>query len=330
MRIEEIRDLAGLEALREEWADLWDRCPRATPFQSFEWLLPWARAFVHEGLQTLALREGRLAALAPLYRYGRRLYLLGNGITDYLDFLVEPGMEAHAVRAVFDHLVSSHDDWDACDFADLRPGSPLLRAALPEGLRALAEPGAVCPVLALPAGSGPNLRRNLRRYRERLSRAAAPVAFETARENYGETLEALFRLHRERWRARGGPGVLDTADIRDFHRAVAAGFASRGRLRLYSLRAAGEIVAAIYAFAARGRVYLYSGGFDPKLRNFSPGALAIGYAIEDASREGFRELDFLRGGESYKYQWGAQDTRNYKLLVERGTGLKRLHGFECR
>jgi CelD/BcsL family acetyltransferase involved in cellulose biosynthesis len=213
--------------------------------------------------------------------------------------------------------------WDACDFEDVRPGSPLLRAALPEVLRAVTAPGAVCPVLAVPAAPGPNLRRNLRRYHDRLSAAAGPLASESAGPgDYAEVLAALFRLHGERWRAAGGPGVLNTAAIQDFHRAAAAGFASRGQLRLHSLRAAGAIVAAVYAFAGHGRVYFYLGGFDPKWKNFSPGTLAIGYAIEEASRDGFREIDFLRGAETYKYAWGAQDTRNYRLVIDRAHGIK--------
>src|SRR3954462_2110515 len=92
--IAEIRTVAGLEALSSEWFELWERSG-AMPFQSPMWLIPWGRCFTSGNLVALALRaDGRLAALAPFYTWAdpesgeRKLLLLGNGISDYLDICV--------------------------------------------------------------------------------------------------------------------------------------------------------------------------------------------------------------------------------------------------
>jgi hypothetical protein len=37
-------DLGSLEALADEWAELYAACPTATPFQSHAWVTAWARA----------------------------------------------------------------------------------------------------------------------------------------------------------------------------------------------------------------------------------------------------------------------------------------------
>ena len=58
LKVEEIADRAGLEALRADWLDLWQRVPTATPFQSPAWLVPWWRVFDDGKLITLALRAG--------------------------------------------------------------------------------------------------------------------------------------------------------------------------------------------------------------------------------------------------------------------------------
>ena len=57
----------------------------------------------------------------------------------------------------------------------------------------------------------------------------------------------------------------------------------------------------------RDRGALYASGFDPAFAARSPGALVIARAIEAAHEAGARRYDFLRGGEAYKYEWGARD-----------------------
>jgi CelD/BcsL family acetyltransferase involved in cellulose biosynthesis len=41
----------------------------------------------------------------------------------------------------------------------------------------------------------------------------------------------------------------------------------------------------------------------------------LGLVLEDALREGVREIDFLRGAERYKYAWGAKDEANERLCI---------------
>jgi CelD/BcsL family acetyltransferase involved in cellulose biosynthesis len=287
-----------LEALRDDWARLWERCPYATPFQSPEWLIPWWRAF-HPGRLSCAVTS---AGFAPLYRDEAGVVrLIGAGNTDYLDVLVEPGCGA---GWVYTHAGAP------AEFQDLRAGSPLLAAA-PE--HAQISHGELCPVLEVPPGWTPphGLRRNLRRYRDKLG----DVTFETSRDP--ERLSTLFRLHGERWRRmRGEAGVLAEDALVAFHREVACGFARRGWLRFWSVNAAGRTAAIIYGFACRGRAYCYLGGFEPSLARFGPGTLAIGYAIESARSEGIREIDFLRGAESYKLAWAAQGRVNHRVAVQ--------------
>ena len=81
-------------------------------------------------------------------------------------------------------------------------------------------------------------------------------------------------------------------------------------LRLYRLRIAGTVVGVYYGFHCHGKAYAYLGGFDPDMTRLSPGAQLLHHAICAAIAEGAREFHFLRGGESYKYCWGAVDRFN--------------------
>ena len=91
-----------------------------------------------------------------------------------------------------------------------------------------------------------------------------------------------------------------------------AGLCERGIARLFALTIGSELAGVYYGFLHRHRAYAYLGGFDPRFAYFSPGAILIGHAIEDALRNGACEFHFLRGREAYKYAWGAVDHQNLR------------------
>lgn len=53
-------------------------------------------------------------------------------------------------------------------------------------------------------------------------------------------------------------------------------------------------------------------------RHVSPGTILFAHAIEDAVREGAHEMDLLRGGEPYKFGWGAEPRFNQRRVFRRG------------
>lgn len=328
--LEEVTTTAGLERLRPEWAALWARSERATPFQSPEWLIPWWRQIGEGDLWTLALRhEGRLAGIVPLFIYTkpgssvRELYLVGTGTTDYLDALFDREFTRGGTAAVLAHLTAHRHRWDLCDLQELRPGSPLLEAAAPEGMSETTSISEACPVLPLPATVEELPRRlpdklvdNLRYYRRRAERMGRVSIEAACRENREELFEALLDLHRARWATRGLSGVLADESVQRAHREALPGLLAVGVLRMYALRLDDRIVACYYGFMdvrrSRKRAYYYLSGFDPELEKLSLGTLVIAHAVEEAVREGAVEFDFLRGREPYKYLWGARDNLNYR------------------
>ncbi|HEX9941658.1 MAG TPA: GNAT family N-acetyltransferase [Thermoanaerobaculia bacterium] len=330
--IEEVTDLAALEALRGEWSALCDRSPRTTPFQRPEWLIPWWRAFPPGEPWVLAVRrQGRLAALAPLLLYRkdgiRTVAFCGGGVSDYLDIVTDPETEEDSTAALLAHLAARRDRWQAGDFEPLPGESPLLRVPLPEGLSARTEPRDVCPCLPLPerVEGLPEVAHarqlyKLRAYRRKAA-ALGVLRLQTADEgSWEEMLDTLIRLHGTRWHEMGQAGMLDGDGFRIFHREVAAGFHARGSLALYVLRLDGSPIAASYGFRERETVYGYLQGFDPERAKLSPGVLMVGAAIEDAIHRGARCFDFLRGQETYKYWWGAKDRETYRRTLQHRSG----------
>jgi CelD/BcsL family acetyltransferase involved in cellulose biosynthesis len=103
----------------------------------------------------------------------------------------------------------------------------------------------------------------------------------------------------------GVPGVLADRRVQEFHSRAAPALLESRVLRLYGLRFEGKLVACLYALVEDDVMCCYLQAFDPHYAPFSPGVNILGTLVEDAVRMGMRRADFLRGGESYKYQWGA-------------------------
>jgi CelD/BcsL family acetyltransferase involved in cellulose biosynthesis len=60
---------------------------------------------------------------------------------------------------------------------------------------------------------------------------------------------------------------------------------------------------------------LYNSGFDPALRQWSPGIVTFALAIRDAIGRGDEVFDMMRGEHPYKYKLGATDLALYRLTL---------------
>lgn len=329
-----IRDFPVLQRLSSDWDNLWTRCPGATPFQRPEWVLAWTQTFQPQHLVVIEVRCGDiLVGLAPLFLYHageeRVLAPLAASVSDYLDWLVDPSASSEILATIFEMLQSTGTPWHRLDLTDLPPTSPLLQFDFEDWDCQRSEETA-CPVLTLPssASSVEDLlaakpRHNLRTARrrtERLGKAQIEVATQSTLEEF---LTAMMTLHSSRWGDCGASGMLAEDRVREFHRRAAPALLERNVLRLYAFRLNARLVATLYALAEEDTIYCYLQGFDPAYSALSPGAQILAAVIDDALRNGKSKVDFLRGREAYKYTWGAQDRRTYRLCLRHPAHARR-------
>jgi CelD/BcsL family acetyltransferase involved in cellulose biosynthesis len=167
----------------------------------------------------------------------------------------------------------------------------------------------VCPQVDLTAGwdsvlknsrRADNFKRRLRQLRARdgfafrsvTDPAEAPAAF-----------ERFLHLHEARWAEAGGSEMTGHARLQSFHRGLVARFAAAGLLRFDELWVEGACRASIYGLEHQGRYYFYNSGYDQTWRNASVGLVGLGLSLEAAIARGNTAYDFLRGTESYKFDW---------------------------
>jgi CelD/BcsL family acetyltransferase involved in cellulose biosynthesis len=321
-----VRGAAEFEALEPAWWELWRRARTSTPFQSPAWLIPWWRHF-HPGELTsvAAWKDDRLAGLALFYletgTQGCRLLPIGISVSDYHDVLLDPEYETEAAPA----LVAAFEEdpsWESLELEELPPGAAALRLPRLPGCKEALSDHSPCPVLEL---CGPDLasfvpkpkRANLNTARNRAARHGAVRIARADNGSLADAVDNLVRLHLLRWDSRGEDGVLADARVVAFHREAAPRLQAAGLLRLYTLGIDHAVVAALYGLHHAGRSYSYLTGFDPAFAFESPGVILLAHVIEQALAEGAREFHFLRGRESYKYEWGAVDRWNRRRSFRR-------------
>ncbi len=224
--------------------------------------------------------------------------------------------------------------WDVVDLRRLRCGDPSAdalagafgRLEAAEGWTLDLEREDVCPVATIPSDAsdlegflaqlGKKERHEIRR-KVRRAEAAGAVELTPSAEPLGD-LDAFIDLHQRRW---GDAGLFPPTPGGDasrlFLRRLFEGFGPDGPVRLCFLTVGGRRIAAGITFEHGDTVAYYNAGVDPDARDLSPGVVMVAKYVERAIAGGRRRLDFLRGDEPYKYEWGAIDEPIQRLLVRR-------------
>ena len=313
-----LTDETALRAIAAQWRTL-----EARPFQSADWLLAWWRQFGTGRPVVAVAGEDRLAGLFACTVLeeagGAKLLPMGAGISDTCDLSLAAdapeGVSSQLVAAV----VGAAAGVASCDLIDVAPGALLRRAEAPAGWRAEWRETSTCPVLRLDGREAralvpARMHRKLRMNRHRVERLGGC----TVERGDASAVEEVARLHGARWAARGMPGgVFADERVLACVREASPALLRRGSMRVTLLRFEGAVVAGCLALVEEGRLMLWLSGFDEAQAFWSPGSVLLGAIVEEAVAEGMDEIDFLRGGEGYKYEWGAVDRFNAEWRLVR-------------
>lgn len=324
VQVEIVEQLARAQSLEPEWSELWERCPYVSAFQLPAWVLgSWRHFSAGQPRALLAARHAeQLVALLPLRLAPEEITLEGTEVSDYLDVLIDPRHRADSLKLLLSKIAQLAGQ-RRLRFERLTWRSPLLTVTEPDGWRPNRTAQDVCPYVAvskpaaglrgeLPAG----FFRRLEQVRRAANRHFSVEAVAVSSTDAVERLEILFKLHTERWSERCQAGVFADPATRGFHLQVVPQLIARDRAWLLELLFDGAPAASLLALHGHGRALYYIGGFDLRYAAFSPGRLLIAALFERALARGYAEVDFLRGVERYKYDWGARNRNTVCLTME--------------
>jgi len=341
MTVQVLRSLPAVADINDAWATLADDCGALHFSQPF-WCLAWWRHLGSGELHVAFIEsDGKIVALAPLFRRRRlgvdTLRLLGSDLIGIGEVLVAPGHESAG-----EELWGSLLDEPRC-VLELR--NHRLGGTAVEALRRMAthgdhlwkaELGPSCPTIAV-SGSwddyfqsrGKQLRYELRRAHRRAEQEDCVLTVKRATV-WGDVEKLLPDV----------TAVFDAAERAKtkIHFFVGANRAFMTEMFRYATDESRFALFVVYldhrpiatAFTLRSGATMYGGGlrFDPEFGRFSPGHLVCEARFEYAFEDGATLFDMGPGHFPYKLQWstGAYDTVKISAasspLVHAVDGLK--------
>lgn len=337
--IQEIADLAGLEALEADWNAWLERTETRSVFMTFDWMVCWWRHF-HDGrgLFVLVQRErDEVVCILPMMvatreRNGvaiRSLSFLAAGTSDALEINVVGSPAAHLSElAAYIHRRS--DAWDHIVLSDLPSAAPttaLFADALREaGVAVKLDDQTECPY-ALVEGewldfyneriSSKTRSNNRNKLRKLEKLGEVQIRSVTDLDAEPEVLEKIFAMdERGEYHGASRTRPFDSEVGQSFFRELCGRFSKRGWLFIGVLEVSEKLVAYRLCFRYRGVHCDYFPGFDPEYFKLSPGRILMAEIARDCFESGQSEIDFLRGFEDWKRDWTDSFRMNATLTAE--------------
>ncbi len=333
MSIEVIYGDAIFALLAEEWDILAGQGITNTPFQTLAYQRAWWLNLSPEKseLHSIVIRDefGGLTAVACFYVTADGGIHFNGCVeeTDYLDLIVRSADTESAWTAVFETIHSPQfPAWRCLDLCNIPEASPT-RAILFQLATQFNTPfdesiHEVCPVIQLPKDFNSYLnkldskqRREIQRKLRRANGAEAELKIIGPDDDLNQAVEDFLQLlqlstfEKREWLNPGRRTV--------FHETAQAA-QEAGALQLMFMEVEGYRAAALFNFDYQDRIWVYNSGLDPaSFGNLSLGVVLTAKAIEHAIENGRSSFDFLRGSETYKYRFGAEDTKVYRIQISR-------------
>lgn len=329
-------------ALRSEWRHLF-AAVGCSPFLSWEWMSVWFENFGENKTPHVfkVYRNDDLIGILPMYLEKKtilgirfnRLLLMGKGSVgaDYLDLIARPGDKSDALSAIFEFL-QSESLCDLIQFDNLWAESDTVGLLNEVGrmkdnrlTRRSESITAVCPQINLARGWDGVLARIRRssEFKRKLKKLEKMNGFEyrsiTSPEETAGAFERFLPLHEKRWVKAGGSELSGHPRLVAFQRQLVSELSRVGMIRFDELWVEGECRSSVYGLDDGETFYQYSSGYDGEYSHLSVGLVLLGLSIKNAIGRGNTVYDFLRGDETYKFDWADRSANLVTVSLGRNT-----------
>lgn len=326
--------------LKNAWNGLLAQSITHVPFLRFEYLQNWWQTRGGGEWPTdaqiviiTANEDNHLIGIAPLFhsRYDGKSALLFLGsieISDYLDFIVQPGDLPTFIEGLLTFVKTNPDipQWETLDLYNLLDSSPSLeqlkRVSETLGWSVSSAATNHTPVINLPgdwetylANLDKKQRHEVRRKIRRLEEAEVPskwyiVEDENTLDEEIDQFLAIMAQDPEK------EAFLTEEMVTAMSGTIRTAF-TQGYLQLSFLEIDGQKAAAYLNFDYDHHLWIYNSGLNRDFYSYSPGWVLLGYLLRWANENERSNFDFMRGDEDYKYRFGAKDRFVYRVTISK-------------
>ena len=333
MTIQLIQSDSEFLDLKDEWNTLLQDSASHVPFLRHEYLFSWWKTLGggewDQGTLTILIeRDGnnKLIGTAPFFMVDQQVMFLGSvEISDYLDLITPVENIPGFVEGIMQFLISGDfPEWHSLILNNILDNSPtikhFMKAAGDLGFNYSHKVIEPAPYLHLPetwAGYLDDLDDRYSHEIQRKIRKAEtyflPIDWYMVSdiESVASEMEIFLEL------------MANNPDKKKFlteamsqHMIASAQSAfQEGWLQLIFLTVGELRVAGYLNFDFDGKIWIYNSGINNLFENLSPGWVLLSYLIQWAIQEGKTEIDFMRGDEAYKYQFGGINKNVVQLKI---------------
>jgi len=340
------------ENMREEWNSLLEKSVTNEIFLVWEWMYSWWDVFKNGGSELYLLRGknsmGETIGIAPFYL--QKQTLLGNlkrnilrfcssleTYPDHLDVIATKEYEHLFSEAVLNYLIEHDQDWDLIKWDGVHENAMIkkyLTSVYPKknGILMTSVPSTRCPYLVIDKtfegylkSFSPKKRQTLLRKRKILmNREGALLKTIHSDEEPEKHIQALFALHDERAKQKGIKTTFCGENIYNFHNKAIRYLLKDGKVILAFLYKEMNALVSYYCIKYNQKYYYYQAGLSHEGEKKSAGTVLFSLIIENAFKEKYKEFDFLRGSEEYKYYWTKDYRKDYSITIRKDDFVNRM------
>ncbi len=329
MKVERIREYKEFKKIRDAWNQTLFSSDQNSPFLTHEWLSTWWECFSQGcSLDVVLCKDeaGSILGMAPFMVQENILrFMASQEVSDYCDVVAVKGHEPELYRCLGDYLGMVHPEVRKIDLINIGFTSPTLdflpRLASEYKYSSSCTDFEVAPVLELPASYENYLeslsKKNRHELRRKLKRIGSLEGIRVEKVTETKALESslneFIALHKQ-----GHPSKYkfwEEPHMEEFFHQIARRFSCQKWIELNVCLYKNRILAALISFDYSDRVYFYNVTFDRNFAWYSPGIYLFNHCIQEAISNGKKVADFLRGREEYKYYFGAEDSKIFRLVL---------------
>ncbi len=359
-------NIESLVAISSQWEQLLCQSTNNSYSLSWSWISQWIETFLDKEDQLLCLavyNEKKLVGIAPFWIENKRQFLfkqirilrfLGSKevCADHLDLIIHKRNSERICAEIWKHLFNQlKKNWDVWEYTSVPVNSAILQSLRKfsdsdnQSLGFRINDYSACPYLDLPdkwetylTSLSSNQRRALKISTKAISDSGIiSLKFCNTVQELPQFMDTHIKLHRNSWLLRGKSGSFRTERFRKFHLKYAEEQLINRSLFLCNLELDNIPIGSFYGFVYKNTLLYYLIGVNRSaVPTANIGRVLLGYCIEEAIRRGYTGFDFLRGSESYKYDWTNMEQRELSVtFYNRSFGalvfiLKQFMSSFCR